>query len=354
MKEAEIAALAAQIPVADARAARAAQAAIDGKTKPRGSLGRLEQVAVWYAGIRGTAEPALSVKAIAVLVADHGIARAGVSAYPQEVTGQMLLNFDRGGAAINVLARAANAELIVADFGVAGPPAASTRIRQDRVAAGTADFTTGPAMTRQQAADAVSRGVALADELVARGVTLIGTGEMGIGNTTSSSAIAAVYDAASVADLVGPGTGLDAAGIARKRALVETALAFHRPQASDPLGVLAAVGGFEIAGLAGVILGAAGHGTAVVLDGFITGAAALVACRIAPAARGYLLASHESREPGHRHVLKALGLEPLLRLDLRLGEGSGAALAMPLVDAAVRILREMASFESAGVTDTGR
>jgi nicotinate-nucleotide--dimethylbenzimidazole phosphoribosyltransferase len=340
------------IPEFDAEAAAAAQRALDGKTKPRGSLGRLEQLACRLAGIRGTATVARLEPAIVVCAADHGIASEGVSAYPQEVTEQMLRNFARGGAAVCVLARQAGARLVVADLGVlraADDPAILDR----RVRAGTANATAGPAMTTAEMRRAVAVGIALARDLVAEGVGVVALGEMGIGNTTAASALTAALLRADPDGLCGPGTGLDAAGVAHKRATVWRALEANCVSPHDPLGAVAGVGGLEIAALAGVTLGCAASRTPVLVDGFITAAAALVAVCVDQRCATTLIASHLSPEPGHRLILRALGEQPLLDLGMRLGEGSGAALALPLVAAAVAVLAEMASFEEAGVTDAG-
>jgi nicotinate-nucleotide--dimethylbenzimidazole phosphoribosyltransferase len=332
--------------------AAATRAALDAKTKPRGSLGRLEDIAVRIAAIRGTPAPGRLPAAVVVAAADHGVAARGVSAYPQEVTAQMLTNFASGGAAICVLVRLAGADLHVFDLGVAGPPVAGTR--DLRVGAGTADLTAGPAMTREQAERCLAAGAAAAAELAETGIGIVALGEMGIGNTTSASALAAAFLGAEPAAVCGPGTGLDAAGLERKVAAVRRALAVNAVDTGDPVGTLAALGGFEIVFLAGVTLGAAERGLVVLLDGFITGAAALAAERIRPGTSASLVAAHRSPEPGHALVLGSLQLEPLLDLGLRLGEGSGAALALPLLEAALAILDEMATFDAAGVTDAGR
>ena len=334
----------------DEAARAAALVELDRKTKPRGSLGRIEALAAQVAAIRGSVEPEPLRAAIVVAAADHGVAAEGVSAYPQEVTRQMLATFAAGGAAISVLARAAGAELVVVDAGVV-EPYSDPAIRDLRLGPGTANAALGPAMTRELAAESIERGRALARDL---GATAVALGDMGIANTTSASAICCALLGREPAEMCGPGTGLDAAGVAHKAAVVERMLDANSLDAEDPLGVLASVGGFEIGILAGVALGAASERAVVVLDGFITGAAALVAAQFEPALGGYLVASHRSPEPGHTAVLEALGLEPLLDLGLRLGEGSGAALALPLVAAARAILVEMATFESAHVTDTGR
>jgi nicotinate-nucleotide--dimethylbenzimidazole phosphoribosyltransferase len=330
----------------------AARAALDAKTKPRGSLGRLEDLAVRIAEIRGEASPGRLRAAVVVAAADHGVAARGVSAYPQEVTGQMLANFAAGGAAICVLARGAGAHLRVFDLGVASPPVAG--VRDLRVAPGTSDLTEGPAMTRAQAEQCIDAGVAAAAELAEEGFGIVALGEMGIGNTTSASALTAALLDVEPEEVCGPGTGVDAAGLRRKVAAVRRALQVNRVAGHDGVGSLAALGGFEIAFLAGIVLGAAERRLVVLLDGFITGVAALAAERIRPGTSVSLVAAHRSPEPGHAFVLDALGLEPLLGLGLRLGEGSGAALALPLIDAALAILADMATFESAAVTDAGR
>jgi nicotinate-nucleotide--dimethylbenzimidazole phosphoribosyltransferase len=317
--------------------ADAARARLDAKTKPRGSLGRLEDLAVQIAEIRGSATPGRLRAAVVVAAADHGVAARGVSAYPQEVTAQMLANFASGGAAVCVLSRLAGAELRVFDLGVG---------------AGTADMTAGPAMTRDQARDCIDRGRRVASDLAAQGFGIIALGEMGIGNTTSASAMTAAFLDVEPEVVCGPGTGLDAAGVRHKIDVVRRALEAN--ELGDAEAVVAAVGGFEIAFLAGIAVGAAERRLVVLLDGFITGAAALAAERIRPEARLAMIAAHRSAEPGHALVLDALGLDPLLDLGLRLGEGSGAALALPIVQASLAILDEMATFDSAGVTDAGR
>jgi len=315
------------------------QRAFDRKTKPRGSLGRLEDLAVRIGALQGVAVPARPECAIVVAAADHGVAAEGVSAYPQEVTAQMVANFAAGGAAINVLAREVGARLVVVDAGVGAP---------------TANIARGPAMTRSAAEAQIAAGRAAAAELVADGIGLIGVGDMGIGNTTSAAALCAALLPAAPGAVCGPGTGLDADGVARKAAAVTRALEVNRATAADPLGVLAALGGFEIALLVGVMLGCREARVPVVLDGFITGAAALVAAAIEPAVVDAMIAGHRSPEPGHALVLERLRLEPLLDLRLRLGEGTGAALAIPIVRSALALLNEMASFDDAGVTDAGR
>lgn len=342
----------AAIAACDPEVARITQEQLDRKTKPRKSLGALETLACQYASIRGTAQPGLPKKAVVVMGADHGVADEGVSAYPQAVTAQMLLNFAEGGAAINVLARHADAEVRVVDIGVK-EPVAHPAIIAARVAAGTANFTLGPAMTEAEVLRALCVGIEQATALAASGVTVIGLGEMGIGNTTASSALTAVLTGASVEEVTGTGTGISDAAKQQKAAVIARAIERNHPDPSDALEVLRTLGGLEIAGLAGVVLGAAHARVAVVVDGFIASVAALIATRLAPSARDYLIASHRSTEPGHRTVLRALEQTPLLDLGMRLGEGTGAALAMTLLDASVKVLLEMATFESAGVADSG-
>jgi nicotinate-nucleotide--dimethylbenzimidazole phosphoribosyltransferase len=334
------------------RVAEAARAALDAKTKPRGSLGRLEDLAVRIAEIRGTPAPGQLRAAVVVAAADHGVAAHRVSAYPREVTGQMLTNFAAGGAAICVLARHAGADLHVFDLGVATPPVPC--VRDLRVAEGTADLTVGPAMTMGQLDRCLGAGSSVAVELADQGIGIVALGEMGIGNTTSASALVAALLEADPAAVCGRGTGVDDDGLARKVAAVRSALIANRVDRRDGRRVLAALGGFEIAFLTGLAIGAAERRMVALLDGFITGAAALAAERIRPGTHSAMVAAHRSPEPGHSLVLDALGLEPLLDLGLRLGEGSGAALALPIVNASLAILEEMATFESAGVTDAGR
>jgi len=337
----------------DLRSGDETQLRLDNKTKPRRSLGRLEELACRIAAIRATPSPAPPQKAIVVMGGDHGVVEEGVSAYPQEVTRQMLLNFARGGAGINVLARHAGAKVVVVDMGVKEPLPPTPEIRAVRIGPGTRNFTRGPAMTREEATTAVEVGIQIAEDLARHGVTLLGVGDMGIGNTTPSSALASVFTGAPPEEVTGRGTGIDDTTYRRKIEVIRRGLEVNRPCADEPLDALAKVGGFEIAGLAGVVLGGAAHRIPIVADGFITGVAALTAVRLAPKAAGYVITSHRSVEAGHRLVLQALGTKPLLDLDLRLGEGTGAALAMGLIDASLRILHEMATFDSAGVSDTG-
>jgi nicotinate-nucleotide--dimethylbenzimidazole phosphoribosyltransferase len=348
-----IRATAASIAEPDVVAARAARAVLDAKTKPRGSLGRAEQLARRIAAIRGAAGLRPLPAAIVVAAADHGVAAEDVSAYPPEVTRQMLANFANGGAAINVLARRAGAELIVVDAGVL-EPVNNPQIRALRIGAGTANFREQDAMTREQALGALNAGIQLAQELAARGIGIVGLGEMGIGNSTAAAAISAVLLDQDPRAVCGRGTGIDDAGLSRKVSVVRAGLRRRRVERSDPIGVLAGVGGFEIGLLAGVALGAAAARMVVVLDGFISTSAALIAAQIEPRVTRAMLAAHRSPEPGHRVALGALRLEPLLEWGLRLGEGSGVALALPLIQASLAIVDEMATFADSGVTDTGR
>lgn len=344
----------AAIPEPDLAAAAEAQRRLDGKTKPRGSLGRLEELGCRLAAIQGTAAPRAASKAVVVMAGDHGVAEEGVSAFPQEVTAQMVANFARGGAAINVLARQAGARVVVVDMGVKAPIEGLPDVLDRRVGPGTRNFARGPAMTRGEAVRALEAGITVAAGLAADGVDVIAIGEMGIANTTAASALAAALTGTPPAEVTGRGTGIDDAAHRRKVDVVRRAVSANRVDAADPLGTLAALGGFELAGMAGVVLGAAARRVPVVIDGFIASAAALAAARLAPRAARALLAAHRSVERGHQHVLQALDLRPLLDLDLRLGEGTGAALALHLVEAAARILAEMATFEAAGVSDAGR
>lgn len=331
-------------------AVEAAKRKLDSLTKPPGSLGKLERLAWQTAGITGEVEPDLTRKAVIVMAGDHGVTEEGVSAFPSVVTQQMVHNFLAGGAAVNVLARQAGAEVLCVDMGVDAELPPHPGLTDRKVRRGAGNIARGPAMTRAEAEAAVRAGFELAAAKAAEGCRVFATGEMGIGNTTPSAAVLMALTGIGAEEAVGRGTGLDDAGLARKRRVVEQALTVNRPDAADPLGVLAAVGGLELAGLAGVILGAAASRALVVIDGFISSAAALAAVRLCPAALPYIAASHVSEERGHARLLAELGLSPLLELGMRLGEGTGAVLAFHLVDAAGRIVREMATFESAGVS----
>ncbi|HEX8730308.1 MAG TPA: nicotinate-nucleotide--dimethylbenzimidazole phosphoribosyltransferase [Ktedonobacterales bacterium] len=319
-------------------------------TKPAGSLGRLEELAIQIAGITGNPLPSVERKAVIVMAADHGVVAEGVSAYPAEVTPQMVLNFLRGGAAINALAGQVGARVVVVDIGVASD-IEHPQLVSRKVAHGTANMAAGPAMSREEARAAIQVGLDVLEAEVARGLDLVAIGEMGIGNTTAASAIIAAFTGAPAASATGHGTGIGEEQRAHKIAVIERALASNAPNPQDALDVLAKVGGLEIAGLAGVVLGAAAHRVPVVMDGLIASAAALVAAELCPAVKPYLIAGHASVERGHRLILERLGLRPLLDLDLRLGEGTGAALAMGIIAAAVRAHREMATFGEAGVSE---
>jgi nicotinate-nucleotide--dimethylbenzimidazole phosphoribosyltransferase len=318
---------------------------LDSLTKPPGSLGRLERLAVQIAGVSGSLRPRLRERLVVVMAADHGVTAEGVSAYPAAVTTQMVHNFVQGGAAINVLARQVGARVLVVDIGVAARLRHDLAIVHRKVAPGTANMARGPAMTSEQVTAAVQVGL----DLSRQDADVICLGEMGIGNTTAASAIVASVTGLPVAEVTGRGTGIDDATWHRKVSVIERALRLNRPDPTDPLDILAKVGGLEIAGLVGLVIGASALRKVVIVDGFIATAAALLAVELSPAARSYLIAAHRSVEVGHRAALERLELEPLFALDLRLGEGSGAALALPIVDAALAILAEMATFEEAGV-----
>lgn len=328
----------------------AAQARQDTLTKPPGSLGQLERLSVQLAGIAGNPLPAIRHKVIVTMAGDHGVVAEGVSAYPQAVTPQMVSNFLRGGAAINVLARHVGARVVIVDMGVAAELPPHPGLVSKKVAPGAANIARGPAMSRAQAVQALLAGAEVVETEITRGLDILGTGDMGIGNTTPSAAIAVALTGRPAAEIVGRGAGVDDAGLARKIAAVERASAVNRPDPADALDVLGQVGGFEIGGLAGAILAAAAHRRPVMVDGFISTAAAMIAVGLAPQVRPYLISAHRSQERGHRVMLEWLGLEPLLDLDLRLGEGTGAALGFALAEAACKILSEMATFAEAGVS----
>src|SRR5499427_6885860 len=335
----------------DAAAIAAAQELHGRLTKPPGSLGRLEELGARLAGLAGRCPPPVPARpAVAVFAGDHGVHARGVSPWPQEVTAQMVANFLAGGAVVNAIAAQAGAEVCVVDVGVAAelPPAPGLLPR--KVRPGTADMTAGPAMSRDEAQRAVETGIETARDLVAAGNRCLVTGDMGIANTTASAALIAVFTGAEAQEVTGRGTGIDDETWERKVGVIRRALARHRPDPADPLAVLAAVGGLEHAALGGFMLGAAALRTPVVLDGVTACAAALAAKAMAPDVVDCLVAGHVSTEPGARRALTALGLRPLLDLDMRLGEGSGAALAVPVVQAAARVLRDVATFDSAGVS----
>lgn len=335
----------------DDEAMRAARTRQNSLTKPFGSLGRLEDVSVQLAGIARQCPPPLPMrKSVLVFAGDHGVAAHGVSAFPPEVTAQMVLNFLNGGAAINVLARQAGARVVVVDAGVAAEMPPLEGLVNGKIAPGTADMTQGAAMTRAHARAALELGIRVAQREIVNGLDMLACGDMGIGNTTAAAAITAVLTSQPVRDVTGRGTGIDDVSLSRKVAAIEKAIAVNRPDPRDGLDVLAKVGGLEIGGIAGALLAAAAARVPVVVDGFIATAGALIACALSPQARAYLIAGHRSAEPGHDAALAWLDLAPLLDLRLRLGEGSGAALAFHVVEAAARLLREMATFAEAGVS----
>lgn len=335
----------------DQGAMAGARARQDVLTKPQGSLGRLEELAIQLAGIQGRSLPQVKHRAVITMAADHGVVGEGVGNWPQEVTTQMVHNFLQGGAAINVLARHVGARIIVVDIGVAAELDSNRQLVSRKVAPGTRNMTLGPAMTFEQAVTAVETGIEILSTEAARGLDIVATGDMGIGNTTASSAICAVITGKPVAAVTGRGTGIDDQRLAHKVAVIEKALDVNHPDREQPLDVLAKVGGFEIGGLAGVMLAAAARRIPVVIDGFISGAAALIACGLSTGLSDFLIAGHVSAESGHRLLLQHLGLKPLLDLEMRLGEGTGAALGIFLSEASVRILSEMATFTEAGVSE---
>ena len=326
-----------------------AQRRLDNLTKPIGSLGKLESIARRYAAIRETLDPSIEKKVIVTFAGDHGIVAKGVSAYPREVTIQMVLNMLAGGAAVNVLARHVGAEVAVVDIGVDFDFEPHDGLTVRKVSRGTQDFTEGPAMSYDEALRSMEIGIELAGEYARAGVDIIGTGEMGIGNTTPSTAILSVLSKIPVSTITGRGTGIDDQTLKNKIAMIEQGIAVNRPDPRDPVDVLAKVGGFEIGGIAGLIIGAAYHRIPVVVDGFISSAGALIAVSMNRTINDYLFYSHLSAEAGHRVMLTTLGQEPIMALDMRLGEGTGSALAISLIEAASKIMTGMATFDSAGV-----
>ncbi len=333
-------------PLAEARALQ------DRLTMPRGALGTLEDVSAQLAGLAGACPPpSPRPAAAAVFAADHGVHGQGVTPWPREVTAQMVANVLAGGAVVNAFAAQVGAEVVVADVGVAAPLEGAPGLLRRKVRHGTADMTTAPAMSREEARRGVEAGIEVARGLVSAGNRCVLTGDMGVANTTASAAIVAVFTGYDPAEVTGRGTGVDDSTHRRKVRVVRRALGRHRPDAADPLGVLAAVGGLEHAGLAGLILGGAASRVPVVLDGVIAGAAALAASAFASHAVAACVAGHRSAEPGHGVALEALGLRPLVDLEMRLGEGTGALLALPILQSAARTLHEVATFDSAGVTD---
>ena len=324
---------------------------LNSQIRPRRSLGQLETIGARVAGIQQTMSPRVDKKIIFTMAGDHGVATEGVSAYPQEVTAQMVYSFIKGWASINVLAKHVGADVRVVDCGVASDLPAEWPVIHRKIGRGTASIARGPAMVKEDAVRGILNGAEVVLEAVQKeGYQMVGTGDMGIGNTTPSTAIVAAFSGRAVRDLTGRGTGIDDDTLEKKIAVIEKSLAVNRPDPRDPLGVLSKVGGFEIAGLAGAVLGAAYAKVPVVCDGFIATAGALVACRMAPAARDYLFISHRSQEIGHRAMIELLDLRPILDLEMRLGEGTGSALAMNIVEAAVRVLTEVKTFDEAGVS----
>jgi nicotinate-nucleotide--dimethylbenzimidazole phosphoribosyltransferase len=341
----------ARIEPIDADLLEKAQAKLDNKTKPLGSLGRLEEFARRFAAIAGNLEPDTAKKIIFTFAGDHGVTEEGISAFPKEVTPQMVFNFINGGAGVNVLARHCGSDVLVVDIGVDYEFGELPGLIRRKVARGTRNFTKGPAMSRAEALAAIGVGIELADQAKAEHVAMVGTGEMGIGNTTPSSAIIAVLSGKKVPEVTHRGTGISDGALENKIRVIEEGITVNRPDPNDPLDVLAKVGGLEIAGIAGLVLGCAANRLPVVVDGFISTAGALIACELHPHARDYLFAAHESVEIGHRFMLERIGAEPILDLRLRLGEGTGAALAMGLIEAGVKVLNEMATFGEAGVSE---
>ncbi|MDV2989334.1 MAG: nicotinate-nucleotide--dimethylbenzimidazole phosphoribosyltransferase [Dehalogenimonas sp.] len=342
----------ASIKPLDKEAMRKASARQDTLIKPQGALGRLEEISITLAGIQRKAIPQIKNKAVVTMAGDHGVVAEKVGNYPQEVTPQMVLNFVNGGAAINVIARQIGARVVVVNMGVAGDLPAEIPIVNKLVARGTANIARGPAMSEAQAIQAIESGIEVINSEIDKGLDIVGTGDMGIGNTTPSAAICAVMTGQSVKNVTGRGTGLSDEQLEYKIGVIEKAITLNDPDANNALDVLAKVGGFEIGGIAGVILGAAARGVPVVVDGFISGAAALIAEGLCAQAKDYMLLGHLSVEPGHRIMAEKLGLKPIVTLDLRLGEGTGAAIGIFIAETSAKILAEMATFGEAGVSES--
>ncbi len=339
-----------QIRSIDEALVKRTQKRLDNLTKPVESLGRLEELAKQICGITGKENPSLRNKVIFTLASDHGVTEEGVSAYPKEVTAQMVYNFLAGGAGINVLASHAGARVIIVDIGVSSDLKPDPKLVVKKINYGTKNMAKGPAMTKTEAIKAIRAGVELFEDEFKRGIDIVGTGEMGIGNTTASSAITAVFTKKPIADITGRGTGLDDKGLKRKIAVIEKSISVNKPDSSEVIDVLSKLGGFEIAGLSGIILAAAAKKVPVIIDGFISGAAALTAFYLEPKVKDYMIAAHCSVESGHKVILEHIGLKPILDLDLRLGEGTGAALGMSIAEAGIKILTGMATFQNAGVS----
>lgn len=328
----------------------AAQKHLDNLTKPLGSLGRLEEFARRLVAITENKSPLFDRKVIFTFAGDHGVTAEGVSAFPKEVTQQMVLNFLRGGAGINVLARHAGAEVVVVDIGVDHDFGDLAGLVNMKIVSGTKNFTREPAMTREEAVACIEVGIKLANGYAQKGYNIFGTGEMGIGNTTPSSAIASILTGRTVAEVTGKGTGISDESLINKIRVIEEGIKVNKPEKTDAIDVLAKVGGAEIGGIAGIVLGAAANRIPVIIDGFISTAGALIAYCIEPKTGDYMFAAHNSVEIGHKSMLEKIGLEPILDLDLRLGEGTGAALALLLIEGGLKIYKEMATFGEAGVS----
>jgi nicotinate-nucleotide--dimethylbenzimidazole phosphoribosyltransferase len=341
----------AHIQPVDAELLAQAQAKLDNKTKPLGSLGRLEEFARRFAAISGSLAPDTRKKIIFTFAGDHGVVEEGISAFPKEVTPQMVFNILNGGAGVNILARHSRAEVLVVDIGVDYDFGVTPGLIHKKVARGTRNFTKGPAMSRDEALAAIAVGIGLADNAKAEGVAMVGTGEMGIGNTTPSSAIMAAISGKSAREVTHRGTGISDSVLENKIRVIERGLEVNRPDPKNPLDVLAKVGGLEIAGIAGLILGCAANRIPVVVDGFISTAGALIASELHLCVKEYIFASHRSVEVGHGIMLDRIGVDPILDLGLRLGEGTGAALAIGIIEAAVKVMNEMATFDEAGVSE---
>lgn len=339
------------IPPVNAEKRQEAEARQNQLTKPTGSMGQLEKLSVDIAGMTGMIAPELKKRAVFLMAADHGIAQEGVSPYPAEVTPQMVMNFLNHGAAINVLTKQTHSDVLIVDIGVNYDFPELPGLISRKVAKGTANMLKSPAMTRSQAEKALQTGMDVFNEAADQGLQLAATGEMGIGNTTSAAAITAVLCGKAPAEVTGRGTGLDDEGLRHKISIIEQVLERQKPDPNDPMDTLCKIGGLEIAGMAGVTIAAASRGIPLVMDGLISTAAAALADAMVPGVRNYLIAGHRSPEIGHRYLLDKLEKYPLLQLDMRVGEGTGAALAFSLIDAANNILRDMATFESAGISN---
>jgi nicotinate-nucleotide--dimethylbenzimidazole phosphoribosyltransferase len=327
-----------------------AQVHLDSLTKPPGSLGTLEELAKRYVAIQNSESPTLKKISTVVFAADHGVTAEGISAYPPEVTPQMVMNFLNKGAAVNVLANHINAEVTVVDIGVNFQFQSHPNLLDRKIALGTKNFSKEPSMTRSQAETSIVTGIEIAKESAKNGFDLLTTGEMGIGNTTPSSAIFSILGNTQVEDVTGRGTGINDSALRKKISVIKKGITLHQPDPDDPIDILAKVGGFEIGGIAGLILGAAAQKIPVVVDGFISSAGAALALKMSPSAVDYIFPSHRSSEPGHEIFFKLLGHPPLFDLNMRLGEGTGALLAVNLIQSAIKIYNEMATFQSAGVS----